>query len=132
MARFVVGRYPALLLGVLSTLLQMLIAFGVHLTDTQALTINGIISAALGVLTAALVARDRLLPAILGLGQAGIDLFIAFGWHPTDAQVNTAMAFLAALSTAVAAFVHTQVDAPLDELGARRRKTPLAPRARAA
>ena len=132
MARFVVGRYPALLLGVLSTLVQMLVAFGVPLSDTQALTVNGIVTAALGLLTAALVARDRLLPAILALGQAGFDLFIGFGWHMTDAQVSTAMAFLAALSTAVAAFVHAFVDAPLDANGVRRPKVAMAPRARAA
>ena len=83
-------------------------------------------------LTAAFVARDRRLPAILGFGQAGIDLFIAFGWHLTDAQENAAMAFLAALSTAIAVVIHTQVDVPLDATGVRRPKVPALLPARAA
>lgn len=109
-------RYPALILGVLSTLLQMLLAYGVPLTEGQAAAINAIAAAAFGVATAVALAHDRLLPAVLGLGQAGFALFIAFGAHITDKEVTTGLALLAAV---VGGFVHTQVVAAVDQHGQR-------------
>jgi hypothetical protein len=113
-------RYPAAVLLGLSTLLQMLVAFGWDLSDGQTGAINAIAAAAFGVATAAVLAHDRLLPAILGFGQALATLFIAFGAHLTDAQVSTALALLAAVATPlIGAFVHTQATAALDKHGNR-------------
>lgn len=113
-------RYPAVILGIVSALLQALVAYGVHLSDGQTASINAIVAAVLGVAVAVVVAKDRLLPAILALGQAAFTLFIAFGANLSDAQVNTALGLLAVVATPlVAAFTHTQVVAAVDAHGNR-------------
>jgi hypothetical protein len=113
-------RYPAAVLLGLSTLLQMLVAFGWDLSDGETGAINAIAAAVFGVATAVVLAHDRLLPAILGFGQALATLFIAFGAHLTDQQVSTALALLAAVVTPlIGAFVHTQATAQIDKHGNR-------------
>lgn len=113
-------RYPAAILVGLSTLLQMLVAFGVDLSDGKTGAINAVAAAVFGVATAAVLAHDRLLPAILGFGQALATLFIAFGAHLTDSQVSTALALLAAVVTPLlGAFVHAQATAAVDKHGNR-------------
>lgn len=107
MVRFL-QRYPAVILGVISALLQMLVAYGVHWSDNQTAAINAACAAVFGVLTACFLARDQLLPAVLGLGQAAFTLAITFGADLSQTQVTTAMAFVAAVA---AAFTHTQVTA---------------------
>jgi hypothetical protein len=69
MVRFL-QRYPAMILGIVSAGLQMLIAWGVPLSDGAAAGINGLVAAVFGIATAFFLARDQLLPAILGVGQA--------------------------------------------------------------
>ena len=111
-------RYPAAILLGLSTLLQMLVAFGMDLSDGKTGAINAVAAAVFGVATAAVLAHDRLLPAILGFGQAVATLFIAFGAHLTDQQVSTALALLAAVVTPlIGAFVHSQATAAVDAHG---------------
>lgn len=110
------GRDPAVILGIVSALLQMVMAYGVHLTDAQTAAINAIAAAALGLATAAVVARDRLVPAILGLGQAGFTLALTFGADLSQQQVATTMAFAA---VALALFTRTQVVAPVAADGSR-------------
>lgn len=113
-------RYPAAILLGLSTLLQMLVAFGLDLSDTEVGAVNAVAAAVFGVATAVVLAQDRLLPAILGLGQAVATLFIAFGAHLTDSQVSTALALLAAVVTPlIGAFVHSQATAQVDAHGNR-------------
>jgi hypothetical protein len=113
-------RYPAAVLLGLSTLLQMLVAFGMDLSDGKTGAINAVAAAVFGVATAVVLAHDRLLPAILGFGQALATLFIAFGAHLTDSQVSTALALLAAVVTPlIGAFVHTQATAQVDAHGNR-------------
>lgn len=111
----VFGRDPALFLGLVSALLQMLTAYGLHLTDAQTASINAAAAAALGVVTAFAVARERLVPAILGVGQALFTLALAFGAHFSQQEVATTMSFAA---LALALFVRTQVTAPVDADGA--------------
>jgi hypothetical protein len=115
-------RYPAVILGIVSALLQMLTAYGLPLSADQTTWINAAVAAVLGLAMAAAVAHDRLLPAILGLGQAGFGLAIAFGAHVSQDQVATAMAVLAAV---VAAFTHTQVTAAVNAHGQRVPKKPM-------
>ncbi|MEV5707281.1 hypothetical protein [Actinoallomurus sp. NPDC052274] len=122
----IVLRYPAAILGIVSAVLQTLVAYGVSLSDGQVGAINAIVAAVLGVATAVLVAQDRLLPAILALGQAAATLFVAFGADLTDAQVSTALGLLAAVATPlVAAFTHTQVHAAIGAHGQRVRRRPM-------
>lgn len=112
----ILGREPAVILGILAALLEMLVAYGVHLSSGQTAAINAVAAAAVGLATAAVVARDRLLPAILGAGQAGFGLLLAFGVHLSAHQVGTAMAVIAAVA---AAFVRTQVTARITADGSR-------------
>lgn len=110
------GRDPAVILGFVSAFLQMLIAYGVHLSDGQTAAINAIAAAVLGLLTAVIVARDRLIPAILGIGQAGFTLALVFGANLSQRQVATTMAVAA---VALALFARTQVTAPVAADGSR-------------
>jgi hypothetical protein len=113
-------RYPAAVLLGLSTLLQMLVAFGIDLSDKETAAINAIAAAVFGVATAAVLAHDRLLPAILSFGQALAALIIAFGGQLTDAQVKTALELLAAIATPlILGFVHKQATARIDKFGNR-------------
>jgi hypothetical protein len=113
-------RYPAAVLLGLSTLLQMLVAFGLDLSDGETAAINAIAAAVFGVATAIVLAHDRLLPAILGFGQALATLIIAFGGQLTDAQVKTALDLLAAIATPlILGFVHKQATAAVDVHGNR-------------
>jgi nicotinamide riboside transporter PnuC len=115
MVRFL-QRYPALILGIISALIQMLVAYGVHWSDGQTAAVNAACAAVFGVLTAVFLARDQILPAILGLGQAAFTLAIVFGADISQNQVATGMAFVAAVA---AAFTHTQVTAARASDGSR-------------
>jgi uncharacterized protein (DUF697 family) len=95
------GREPALILGVVSAILQMLVAFGLDLSDGQTAAINAASAAVLAVITAALTARDQLVPVLVGLAQAAITLGLAFGLDWTQEQVAMVMATIAALAALV-------------------------------
>jgi hypothetical protein len=117
------GREPALVLGLVSALVQMLVAFGLDWSDTQTAAVNAAAAAVLGVVTAFLTARDQLVPAILGLTQAAITLGLAFGLDLTQEQASMVMATVAALAALV---VRTQVTAVVAHDGsAVQRETPL-------
>jgi uncharacterized membrane protein len=119
----VLGRYPAVILGVVSSLIQMLVAFGLPWSETQTIAVNAGVAALLGVVTAFYVARDRLLPAIIGFAQAALTVGLAFGLNWTPEQVGMLMAFAASL---VALFgVHPNVTAVVAPDGSRVPKTPL-------
>lgn len=111
-------RYPAAILLGLSTLLQMLVAFGWDLSDGQTGAINAAAAAVFGVATAWVLAQDRLLAAILGLVQAGATLIVAFGGHISDAQVHTVLEFIAAVATPlIGVLVHKAATAAVDAHG---------------
>jgi hypothetical protein len=69
---------------------------------------NAVAVAVAGLITAVLVRRDRLAPAILGLAQAVAAILTVYGWGMTAAQSTATMAFLSLL---VGAYVRTQVTA---------------------
>lgn len=95
------GREPALILGLVSAIVQMLVAFGLDLSDGQTAAINAVAAAVLAVVTAALTARDQLVPVLIGLAQAAITLGLAFGLDWTQEQVAMVMATIAALAAIV-------------------------------
>jgi hypothetical protein len=102
------GREPAVILALVSAAIQLLVTFGLPLSTDETASINAVAAAALGLLTAAFVARDQLVPAILGFTQAALTLGLAFGLHMSQANIGVIMAFSAA---AVALFIRTQVTA---------------------
>lgn len=99
-------RDAALAVTVVAVAVQLAVAFMLPLTPEQAGEINAVAVALSGVLTAVLVAGDRLVPALLGLAQAGISLAIGLGVHLSPAGQAVVMT---ALSSLVGAFVRTQV-----------------------
>lgn len=106
------GREPALWIAFLGGLLQLLSVLFLHWSgDTQG-AVTAVITALFGLWTAFHVSTDKVLPAILGLAQAGFSLFLAFGGHvPADTQ-GVVMSFI---TVAVGMFVRTQVVAPIPQ-----------------
>lgn len=120
------GRDPATILAFVSAGVQMLVAFGLDWSKEQTVAVNAAAAAVLGVVTAFVVARDEVLPAVVGLTQAGLTLGLAFGLDWTADQVTMVMAFVAA---GVAVFgVRPQVTAPIAPDGSRVPKTTVARR----
>jgi hypothetical protein len=104
------ARFPALTLGMVSSIVQAVSGLFLALSPHQTALINALVVAVLGVVTAWLVKGDALVAALVGVGQAMLALLIGFGLNlPTDLQASI-MAFVAA---AAAAYVHTQVVAPV-------------------
>lgn len=108
-------REPALILTfLLAPAVQTgLLVFADLDAGTQA-TWNGLAAAVAGLITAAMVARDRLVPAILGLGQALIAGATVWGWDLSTEESTAVSAFLA---LAVGAFTRTQVRARITDEG---------------
>lgn len=108
------SREPALLLiGAIAPLAQLLLSFTtLPLPVTTGL--NAVAVAVAGVLTAAFLRRDQLVPAVLGLAQAVLVLGLGLGVH-VDATQQALVMTVAGIG--VAAFVRTQVatTAPPDQ-----------------
>lgn len=104
------ARFPALTLGMVSGAVQVVAGLFLALSPHQTSLINALVVAVLGVVTAWLVKGDALVAALIGVAQAMLALLIGFGLNlPTDLQASI-MAFVAAVA---AAYVHTQVTAPV-------------------
>lgn len=105
------GREPALVvIGVLGPLAAVLVSLAPGLSPGWQVGITTAVYAAAGVVTALIVASDKLAPALLGFGQALLNLALAAGAPLTDPQQT---AIMTAVSLVIAAFVRTQVVAPL-------------------
>ena len=108
------GREPALaLIGVLGPLAALIVSLIPGMSPGWQTTIESAVYAGAGVATAAVVTSDKLAPAVLGLGQALLNVALAAGVPLTDQQQTAIMTGVALL---VAAFVRTQVTAPLPPL----------------
>jgi uncharacterized membrane protein HdeD (DUF308 family) len=109
------AREPALILiGVIGPAVALLVSFIPALTPELQ---TGLIAAAVaiaGILTALLVGGDRLAPAILGLAQAVVTIGLAAG---LDLSPEQQAGWLTIVGILVAAFVRTQVNAPVVRAG---------------
>jgi hypothetical protein len=104
------ARFPALTLGMLSSIVQAITGLFLALSPHQTALINALVVAILGAVTAWLVKGDALVAALVGVGQAMVALLIGFGLDlPPDLQAS----IMALLAAAAAAYVHTQVTAPV-------------------
>jgi hypothetical protein len=103
-------REPALFLALFAALVQGVSAFFFELTVTQQGVLNAAAVAVAGIVTAAMVARDHLPPAILGALQAVLAVGLAFGLDLSPERQTVIMTLAAAV---VAMFVRTQVTAPV-------------------
>lgn len=110
-------REPALLFaGLLAPLVQTgLLIWGGLSPQGQAVW-NAATVAVAGVVIAALTAKDRLAPAVVGFSAAVVALFGFYGWHLT-AAAETALA--STVSLVMAAYLRTQITAPIDADGNR-------------
>ena len=93
------SRDPALYLTLIATAVRLLAAFVIDLTDSQQAVLNATATAVAGLIVALWVRRDGQVAAILGVAQALLALAVGFGLD--------------------AAFVRTQVTAPVSAEGAR-------------
>lgn len=94
------GREPALIMAFLGSLIAVLSALVFHLSDEQQGVLNAAIVAIFGFITAALLEKEKFVPAIVGLVKAVIAVAISFGlhWDPTtQGLVLTLVAAAAAL-----------------------------------
>lgn len=76
--------------------------------------LNAVAVAAAGLATALIVRADKTVPAVIGLAQAILTVGLAAGIHATPVQQAAAMTLVGIVS---AAFVRTQVTAPINERG---------------
>lgn len=105
------GREPALILmAVVGPGVALILTFFTGLPAAAVSALNAVAVAAAGVLTAAWIRSDRLAPAVMGLAQALLVLAMAFGWNLSPQQQS---AWLTFIGIAVAAYLRTQLTAPI-------------------
>lgn len=105
------GREPALLLiALIGPGVAMLLTFATSLSSDAVSALNAVAVAAAGALTSAWIRSDRLAPAVMGLAQALLVLALAFGWQLSPQQQS---AWLTFVGIAVAAYLRTQITAPI-------------------
>lgn len=110
------GRDPAAFLAIIAVAVQAVVAWGVDLSEQQQAAINAAATLVMGLVIALVVARDQIIPAAAGALGAVLQLLVAFGAHLSQNQVATAGALLTAV---LAAWLRTQVVAPIDATGNR-------------
>lgn len=110
------SRDPALYLFLVATAVRLFSAFILDVsTDTQAL-VNALATAIAGIVIAVVVRRDGQVPAILGGVQALLALAVGLGLDVSAENQALIMSFVGGLA---AAFIRTQVVAPLSAAGDR-------------
>ena len=111
-------REPALIVvSLLPPLVSTLLLFTADLSAEAQAAWNALALALSGLVTAALVARDRLAPAVLGFAQAVLAMLTVWGLALTAAQSTGVMGFV---TVAVGMYVRTQVTARVGADGAPR------------
>jgi hypothetical protein len=103
------GREPAQWLGLLSALVALLSSTVLPMSVEQQGTVNAVLTALVGVITAAVVSGEKAAPLAAGLVQSVLACALAFGLHLSPELQGSIMAFVAA---AVAWYLRTQVVAP--------------------
>lgn len=108
------GREPALLTALAGSLISFIGAFIVHLSDGQQTTLNAVVVAVLGLVTALGVEKDKLVPALMGLAQAVLNVTLAFGLSLTAEKQAIVMGLVSTLVAAL--IVRPQVTAKVSAL----------------
>jgi len=89
------GREPAVLMAFIASAIAVFSSFILPLSDTQQGVLNAADVALFGFITAALVAKEKLLPAIMGLVKALIAIAISFGLHWSPEQQGLILSLVA-------------------------------------
>ena len=90
------GREPALIMAFLSSAIAVFSAFILPLSDEQQGVLNAIVVALFGFITAALLDKEKFVPALVGLTKAVIAVAISFGLHWTPEQQGLALSLVVA------------------------------------
>lgn len=85
---YIFGRELSQTLGFINAFLQRFVAYCLPLSTSQTAAINAALATVLGVVTAYVVAENRLVRAIIDLGQASFTLTLAFGAHLSQNQIT--------------------------------------------
>lgn len=117
------GREPAAIAAVIKALIAFLALTVIPLTETQQVALNGLAAVLLGAVVAWQVAKERVLPLLVGIVEAGVYVGVQFGW---DVDTNTQAALLVLVGAAVAVITRDRVTAAVDENGVRRSQHGLA------
>lgn len=113
---FKLSRDPALWLTLFATAVRLAAAFLFEISDAQQAWLNAAATAIAGLVVAVWVRRDGQVAALLGVAQALLALAVGFGLDVSAGGQAVIMSFVGAIA---AAFVRTQVVAPVDPVGAR-------------
>lgn len=111
-----ISRDPALWLTLFATAVRLAAAFIFDITADQQAVLNACATAVAGLAVAVWVRRDGQVAALLGVAQALLALAIGFGLDVSAEGQAVIMSFVGAVA---AAFVRTQVVAPVSAEGAR-------------
>lgn len=110
------GREPAFFAALVKALITFLTLTFLPLTNDQQTALNALAAALLGVYVAWQVAREKALPLIVGLVEAGVYVAVNFGLHfGQDKQA----ALLAVVGAIVALVLRDRVVAPVGPEGQR-------------
>ena len=112
----VFGREPAVWLGLVAVAVQTLVAWGVDLSEGQQAGVNAVATLVMGLAVAVASAHDQIVPAASGLLVGVLQLAVSFGFDLSQDKIATAGALLTAV---LAAYLRTQVTAPVTAGGAR-------------
>ncbi|MFD6094706.1 hypothetical protein ACFVWN_01285 [Nocardiopsis flavescens] len=112
----VFGRDPVLWLGLLRAALYVISVFVLTVPEHVSAAIIAFAAAGFGLADAAIVVRDKLVPAIMGFAEAGLALVLAFGVDLSADQLAAVMFLVATVTSFV---TRTQVTAPVDAEGNR-------------
>jgi hypothetical protein len=91
------GRDPVVIAALLSAVLQMLNMFWLHWTSDQTAAVNAVISIILAAIAAAFVSVDAVLPLLVGVTQAVVNVGLVFGLHWSADQVGSITAVVTAV-----------------------------------
>jgi hypothetical protein len=108
------SRDPAFYTVLATTVIRLLAAFWIDLTADQQTWLNAGVAAAGGVVIAIWVRRDGQIAALTGFASALLAIAVGFGAN-IDAEGQAAI--MSFVGVAAAAFIRTQVTAPVNAVG---------------
>lgn len=98
------GREPALVAGLIESVIALAVAFGLHWTAAQVGLVNAVVAALLGAYVA-WATKETLASAVLALSKSVLSLLIGFG---LDLSTDQTVTIIAMVTMALSMFNRTQ------------------------
>jgi len=111
------GREPAGIAALIKALITFIALTIVPLTDGQQTALNALAAAILGFVVSWQVIREKALPAVVGIVEAGVYVAVHFGF---DVSQDVQAALLTLIGAIVAFILRDRVEAPVGPNGERR------------